>query len=224
MNTELEDSSTRIAEDFDDKACEFCDRYKKSGLSASSKILLRFLTDDGISGKTLLDLGCGAGAFTVEALRAGATNAVGVDLSAAMVKTASELAYSRGFGGVAKFQVGNAAEAELAACDIVVLDKVICCYPDFAKLLANAGGASRESLAFVVPRNEGLVGLLLRPGVWLMNLIEKRRKGSLFYVHPLDGIDAVLKGQGFEQSRRKPSRIWLVFLYRKNTGQRQIDK
>ncbi len=209
----MEDAPNRIAKDFDDKACEFCDRYKESGLSASSKTLLRLLTDYGISGKTLLDLGCGAGAFTVEALGAGATNAVGVDLSAAMVKTASELASSRGLSGVATFQVGNAAEAELPACNIVVLDKVICCYPDFAKLLANAGGASRESLAFVVPRNEGLLGLLLRPGAWLMNLFDKRRKGSLFYLHPLDGIDTVLTEQGFEQIRKKPSRIWLVFLY-----------
>ncbi len=216
------DTSKRIAEDFDEKACEFCDRYKESGLSASSKTLLRFLADDGMSGKTLLDLGCGAGAFTVEALRAGATNSVGVDLSAAMIKTATELADSRGFGGVAKFQVGNAAEAELPASDIVVLDKVICCYPDFAKLLAKACGASRESLAFVVPRNEGLVGLFLRPGVWLMNLFDKRRKGSLFYMHPLDGIDAGLRSQGFEQSRKKPSRIWLVFLYRRNANPRLI--
>lgn len=211
----MDDVSERIAKDFDEKACEFCGRYKDSGLSASSRILLRFLIDDGIGGKSLLDLGCGSGAFTVEALRAGATNAVGVDLSAAMVKAASELADSRSFSGAAKFQVGNAAEAELPACDIVVLDKVICCYPDFAKLLANAGGASRESLAFVVPRNEGLVGLLLRPGVWLVNLFDKRRKGSLFYMHPIDGIDTVLKGRGFERSRKKSSRIWLVFLYQK---------
>ena len=209
----MDDASERIAKDFDEKACEFCDRYKESGLSASSRILLRFLIDDGIGGKSLLDLGCGSGAFTVEALRAGATNAVGVDLSAAMVKVASELADSRSFSSAAKFQVGDAAEAELPVCDIVVLDKVICCYPDFAKLLANAGGASRGSLSFVVPRNEGLIGLLLRPGVWLINFFEKRRKGSLLYMHPVKGIDAVLKGQGFERSRRRPSRIWLVFLY-----------
>jgi SAM-dependent methyltransferase len=220
----MEDASKRIAEDFDDKACEFCDRYKESGLSASSKTLLRFLSDDGISGTTLLDLGCGAGAFTVEALRAGATNAVGVDLSATMVKAATELAESNGFGDVAKFQVGNAAEAELPSCGIVVLDKVICCYPDFAKLLANAGGASRESLGFVIPRNEGLAGLIMRPGVWLVNLFEKRRKGSLFYVHPLDGIDAVLKDKGFKQTRKKPSRIWLVCLYRRTSSERPANR
>ncbi|TMI24294.1 methyltransferase domain-containing protein [Candidatus Bathyarchaeota archaeon] len=208
-----EDASKRIAEDFDEKACEFCDRYKESGLSASSKILLGFLTDDGIRGKSLLDLGCGAGAFTLEALKAGATNTVGMDLSAVMIKTASDLAGSSGFGAVAMFQVGNAAETDLPACDIVVLDKVICCYPDFSKLLGNAGGASRESLAFVIPRNAGLIGLFLRPGAWLMNLFEKRRKGSLFYMHSLDRIDAVLKSHGFEQSRRKASRIWLAFLY-----------
>src|SRR5215831_14224800 len=48
------DEDQRVARDFNDSACEFCDRYKTTGLSRSSKILFEFLFEEGINDKSVL--------------------------------------------------------------------------------------------------------------------------------------------------------------------------
>lgn len=203
----------RIAADFDGKACDFCDRYKKSGLSPSSKLLMRFFEEDGISGKRILDLGCGAGAFAIETLKRGAESVVGVDLSPEMIKTADRLALSNGLEAKAKFQLGNAATVELPLSDMVVLDKVICCYPEYGPLLKNAVGATTAAVGFVVPRDAGLMKGPLRVGVRIVNFFQRRRKETQFYLHPLGAIDRLLGESSFVRKRKQGSRFWLVFLY-----------
>ncbi len=210
------DESDRIAHGFDESACEFCERYKNSGLSKSSSILLDLVAEDGIQGKSILDLGCGAGGFSVEALKRGGGNSFGIDLSPEMIKAAAELGSASGLGEKAKFQPGNAATAILPLSDIVVMDKVICCYSDIDLLLRNATEASRGLLGFVVPRDDGIVKWPLRLGVRIMNFFQKRRRGILFYLHPLDSLDRTLKDFGFIRQRKQGSRFWLVFLYKRD--------
>lgn len=203
----------RIAVDFDEKACDFCDRYKKRGLSPSSKLLMRFFEEEGISGKKILDLGCGTGGFAVETLKRGAESAVGADLSPEMIKSADQLALANGLQAKVRFQLGNAATMELASSDIVVLDKVICCYPEYGPLLKNAVGATTAAMGFVVPRDAGLMKWPLRVGVRLVNFFQRRRKETQFYLHPLGTIDRLLRESSFVRKRKQGSRFWLVFLY-----------
>ena len=203
-----------IADEFDSLACDFCDRYKESGLSPSSRILLAYLNQEGLAGKTLLDLGCGTGSFSIEALKAGAFRCVGVDLSPEMIRNANEEAAKSGFSERARFVVGDAAEVQRPSSDIVVLDKVICCYPDLDALLKNASESSGKMLGFVVPRDEGIVKGPLRLGVGLFNLVEKLRKRKApMYLHSLKKINQMLEASGFVQKRKVRSRFWLVFLY-----------
>ncbi len=206
-----------IAEDFDGRACEFCDRYKRKGLSPSSSLLLRFIEDEGLQDKSVLDLGCGAGTFTATTLQRGAQSAVGIDLSPKMIDVAQELAKTERLETKAKFEVGNAATADLSPSDMVVMDKVICCYPQFDTLLKNAAGACRSIIGFVVPRDDGLLKGPLRLGKYIINFFERRRGGIQFYLHPLDAVDRTLRDAGFVQLRKKGSRLWLVFLYKRAT-------
>src|SRR5207249_11243681 len=97
-------------------------------------LLLDFILNEGAQGKTVVDLGCGAGGFSIELLKPGATSVVGVDLSSKMVEAASELVRVSGLENRSKFQVGNAAEAELPSSDIVILAKVLCCYSNSTTL------------------------------------------------------------------------------------------
>src|SRR5438046_10745540 len=103
----------RIVQEFDGDACEFCERYKNKGLSRSSKLLLRFILDNNIRDRSVLDLGCGAGGLSFELLKGGASNAVGFDLSPKMIGVASGLAQDNGFESKDKFQLGNGATSEL---------------------------------------------------------------------------------------------------------------
>ncbi len=205
-----------IADDFDGDACDHCCRYKRSGLSKSSKILFGLLVDEGFEEKTVLDLGCGTGGFVIEALKHGARSGAGVDLSPAMIKSAKELAATEGLQDRAEFEVENAATGELPRSDIVVMDKVVCCYPDFGPLLKNSIEASRETVGFVVPRDAGIVKVPLRVVARLTNLVAGLRKKRLpFYLHPLRSLDKLLTDGGFSRKRRVSSGMWLVFLYKR---------
>ena len=212
------EETSKIANYFDESACEFCDRYKNSGLSRSSKLLLDFVKEEEIHGKSILDLGCGAGSFSVEALKHGAGSAVGFDLSPKMVKAATDLAATDGFQDRAKFQQGNVAMTELPTADIVVMDKVICCYSDAELLLKNAARASGSTLGFVVPRDDGIFRWPFRAGVWVANLFQKGRDNVRFYLHPLNVVDKILRDCGFVRKKKQGSRLWLVFLYKRIDG------
>src|SRR5437870_4911694 len=59
----------KIGLEFDADACEFCERYKNRGLSRSSKLLLRFILDNNVRERSVLDLGCGAGGLSFELLK-----------------------------------------------------------------------------------------------------------------------------------------------------------
>jgi 2-polyprenyl-3-methyl-5-hydroxy-6-metoxy-1,4-benzoquinol methylase len=145
-----------IIREFDEDACDFCERYKNKGLSRSSKLLLRFILDGNAQDKAVLDLGCGAGGLSIELLKHGAQSAVGFDLSPKMIEAATQLARATGFENRTKFQEGNAATTELPKSDIVVMDKVLCCYSEWKPLLKNAIEAGNVMIGFTVPRDEGI--------------------------------------------------------------------
>src|SRR2546430_12097870 len=109
----------KIVQEFDGDACEFCERYKNKGLSRSSKLLLRFILDNAVRDRSVLDLGCGAGGLSLELLKEGAGKAVGVDLSPKKNGAATELAPADGIESRGKFQLGNRATNQLPASDIV---------------------------------------------------------------------------------------------------------
>ena len=206
-----------IAETFDDLAYDRCCKYKSNGLTASSQVLLDFISSKGLGGKTVLEIGCGTGFFALETLRNGASSCVGVDLSSAAIHEANAFAKESGLQDRARFEVSNAASTRQPASDVVVMDKVLCCYPDADALLKTASDSSRELLGFVVPRDEGLMKPAMKIGTAMINLVEKLRKSDFrLYLHPLRSIDRLLSESGFQQMSKAKSRFWLVFLYKRN--------
>ncbi len=206
-----------IAETFDDLAHDRCCKYKSNGLTASSQVLLDFISKNGLVGKTVLEIGCGTGFFALETIRSGAVSCMGVDLSSAAIHEANEFAKESGLQDRARFEVSNAASTRQPASDVVVMDKVLCCYPDSDALLKTASDSSKELLGFVVPRDEGLMKPAMKIGAALINLVEKLRKsGFRLYLHPLRSIDQLLSESGFQQANKAKSRFWLVFLYKRS--------
>jgi SAM-dependent methyltransferase len=212
------DRETGIAETFDDLAHDRCCKYKSNGLTPSSQVLLDFISKNGLLGKTVLEIGCGTGFFALQTIRSGATSALGVDLSSAAIHEANEFAKESGLQDQARFEVANAASTRQPPSDVVVMDKVLCCYPDADALLKTASDSSRELLGFVVPRDEGLMRPAMKLGAAMINLVERVRKtGFRLYLHPLRSIDRLLSENGFQRADKAKSRFWLVFLY-KRTG------
>jgi len=53
-------------------------RYRRKGLDATSRRIVDFLKEQGVEGRTVLEVGGGVGAIQIELLKAGAARAVGI--------------------------------------------------------------------------------------------------------------------------------------------------
>src|SRR5437899_74654 len=127
-------------------------RYRRDGLDAEARRIVEFL-DERIAGRTLLEVGGGIGAIHLELLRRGASNAENVELPPGYEAVALDLATERGVADrivrrVADFAVDNASAS---AADIVVLNRVVCCYPDMPALVGPAARLTKRWLVLTFP-------------------------------------------------------------------------
>jgi len=180
--------------------------------------LLAALGDGALRGRTILDVGCGAGDVVLAALDRGARFATGIDLGPGAIETARRLAEERRLADRASFSIGDGATADLPAADVVVLNRVVCCYPDATALLENSVGAAGGTLAYTAPADRGIAGLWNRLSTGFGNAwfaIRRRRyAGFRAYVHPLAQIDASIERAGFRAVRRERCRfVWRVAVF-----------
>jgi hypothetical protein len=115
---------------------------------------------------------------------------------------------------LADFSVGDAAGVPLEPHDWVILDRVICCYPDVERLLANTLPAAGQIYAFTVPTTRGLRGVSAPLEEWFENawntLLGQPCPG---YVHDLDLIEERLASAGFRLRQRDRERLWHIAVY-----------
>lgn len=130
-------------------------KFRRRGLDVRARRLLNALERIvGLSNKTTMEIGIGAGGFTVEMLKRGASAAVGVDAITSQLQQAHLLAQEAGVADRLKLKVGDVTEIgkELDSSDVVVLDRVVCCYPDWRALLGTAASHARAAIAMSYPR------------------------------------------------------------------------
>ena len=103
---------------------------------------------------SVLEVGGGVGAIQLELLRAGAAATVNAELSPAYEPYAAELADEAGLGGRTERRVVDFARqgSESQAADVVILHKVVCCYPDYETLVGQASSHTTHQLALTFPR------------------------------------------------------------------------
>jgi SAM-dependent methyltransferase len=179
-----------------------------------SKALLAALLRTGPSGRSVLELGCGPGAMLTELLLAGADRATGVDLSEKTLAEARDRLEEAGVADRSSLSVGDAAHIPLVPHDWVVLDKVICCYPDADALLTNSIEAASDVYAFAVPASYGWRGLVARIGIALENVsLAVLGRPCPGYVHDVRLIEERLRVAGFRPSYRGTSHTWEIAVF-----------
>lgn len=211
--------TTPITEHFDQKVgcCGSLD--PSASLIPLTARLLDELDDQGLVGRTVLEAGCGRGGLLVGMLRRGAARATGIDLSPQAVAAAERLAAAARVGEQCVARVGDAAQDDLAPHDVVVLDRVICCYPDATRLLANTVPAARATYAFVVPVSRGLRGRMARLALGCEDAVRRvRRDPFRAFVHDVDEMHGLLVEAGFALRTRGVRRMWEMRVYGRNTA------
>jgi magnesium-protoporphyrin O-methyltransferase len=202
-----------ISEFFDREAC--CRARRRGGdVSGVSRTLLHLLLEVGLRDRSVLELGSGTGQLSAAMLRGGASRVTGVDLSPRSVEEARERVDREGLGERASFLSGDAAATDLPRRDVVVLDKVFCCYPDAERLLGASMRAAGTVYGFVLPASEGLRGALSRVAVWFENTWRAlRRVRFRAFVHEVPRIDVRLRAAGFVPLRSARRWVWHVAVY-----------
>lgn len=176
--------------------------------------LIKGLEERGMQERTVLEVGCGPGDLTRRLVKAGASRAVGIDLTVQTLEEARKRADDEGLGDKIEFRTGNGATEELPHSDVVVLDKVICCYPDWRQLIDNTSSAASKTYGFVMPRSDGWHGALVGAFIAIEIFFLKFKKcGFKAFVHDYASIHDHLTSKGFERTYLSRGPIWMAAVY-----------
>ncbi len=178
-------------------ARQLAKKLRVKGLDNTAAKMADFVTEQGPDGATVLEIGGGVGGLHMELLRRGASRATSVELSTAYEVEAARLLAESGLADRVSRRNGDAvADPSLApSADIVVLHRVVCCYPDFPALLGLAADRAQRMLVFSYPRPR----LLTRTETVMENLgYAVRRQTFRTFVHSPEAMLAVLAEHGHE--------------------------
>ncbi len=129
----------------------------RAGRDSMRDVILGYLPED-LSGRRVLDAGCGTGALSVAAAMRGA-DVLAIDLSASLVALAKERLPSQLAAGRIDFELGDMSDAALGEFDhVVAMDSLIhyTC-EDALELLAGFAGRTSRSIIFTfAPRTPAL--------------------------------------------------------------------
>ena len=183
--------------------------YRRRGLDPTAARMVAFLEQRGIAGASVLEVGGGVGDIQLELLRRGAARAVNLELSPAYEAEAGNLVREAGFEGRVTRRLhdiavdGDAVEP----ADVVVLHRVVCCYPDYERLLAAAAEHARRLVVFSYPSDSAFARLLL--GAENLSFRLRRMRFRVF-AHPPARMLAVVGDRGLRPVVVHGGRAWQV--------------
>lgn len=186
--------------------------YRRGGASKETRRLVDLLTEAQIAGASVLDVGAGIGAAHGALLERGASRAVSIDASRAFEEVAQELAGERGYRNRVTYHSGDFADIanDVDAADVVVLDKVICCYPDMNTLVSRSAERARRLYAAVYPRD----GVPVRVVTGMLNAARGFGRSSFrSYIHRSSAIERVLEQHGFRLRSAAKTVIWRIVIF-----------
>jgi hypothetical protein len=188
--------------------------YSRKGPAKQTRLILEAIRSLGLNNANLLDIGGGIGAIHHELLENVAQEATHVDASSAYLKQARAETARRGHSGRVNFIHADFTDvaADIPQADIVTLDRVVCCYPDFHGLLEAAADHSRKALALTYPREIWYLRIFMK----VANFFQRLRKDPFrVFLHPIAEMDLLIKGEGFERVTLRRLLVWEMALYRR---------
>jgi hypothetical protein len=192
-------------------------RYRRRGLLGVSRRLVGLLPPGETQGRSLLEVGGGAGTLQVELLRAGVAESVSVELTPTHERAATELLREAGLTDRVERRVFDFARGadQVAAADIVVLNRVVCCYPDMPLLVAAAADHARRLMVLSFPNARWWTRLTIAVG----NLaLRSTRRQFRVFAHSPSAILETAAARGLVATRSEPGFFWQVARLQRTAG------
>ena len=137
-----------------------------------------------------------------------------MDLSPDMLDAARRRAAQADVSDRVSFEQGDASVMQLSPHDWVVLDRVVCCYPDVQRLITNATRAATRRVAFSAPKSRGWRGALNKMMWRSANIpLWLGRPGCPGFVHSIDAIERLLAADGFALRRADRLGLWYAAVW-----------
>ena len=184
-------------------------RYRRRGLPRLASRLVSFVESRGLDGATVLEVGGGSGDVQVELLKRGAARSTSLELSGSYDAEARALLEETGLTGRVTRRVLDIATHpdEVEVADVVVLHRVVCCYPDYVRLLGAAGSRAGRLLVLSHPADNAFTRL----AIGLENFTRWLRRDSFrAFVHPPARMLEVLADAGLRPTYRWQGIGWVV--------------
>jgi tRNA1(Val) A37 N6-methylase TrmN6 len=174
--------------------------FRRRGLRGSAAALADLAGD--VEGESVLEVGGGVGAIELALLEAGAERATNVELAATYEGEAAELIAERDLQDRVERRIADfVADADtIAPHDVVVMHRVVCCYPDVDALVGAAAERTRRRLLMTYPQER----IVVRAVLSVVNTV-LRTTGSTFrvYVHPVERMAAAAGAHGLTLAERR---------------------
>lgn len=190
-------------------ATRAAESYRENGIDKTAQRMLAFLEDRGVEGARVLEVGGGVGELQIELLKRGAASTLNLELSPGYEDEAARLVREHGFEERAERRLHDIATdpSGVEAADVVVLHRVVCCYPDYERLLGAAAGHARRLLVFSYPPRNVVSRLLL--GAENLSLQLRRREFRTF-VHSPAKMVAIVEERGLGQTFAHRPLVWQI--------------
>lgn len=193
-------------------AADAAKRFRRRGLTGTANDLAKAVTASGIPTGSILEVGGGLGEIQVTLLERGnAATAVNIDLASNWEVEARRLLGDKGLDSKVERIVGDFVQIapDLASADLVILHRVVCCYPDWNALLTAAIGRANRLVGLTFPVDRWWTKTMVRVG----NLFNRLRNEQFrAYVHSEAAILAFIRAQGLEVSSDQSGFVWRTLI------------
>ncbi|MFX1265262.1 MAG: class I SAM-dependent methyltransferase [Promethearchaeota archaeon] len=197
------------------KAAQDLREYRKDGPKGSTRKLLDAVMAGSVSDMTLLDIGGGVGAIQHELMKAGASSSINVEASQAYVEAAKTEAKRQGHADRISHFHGDFVDlaSDIPECDIVTLDKVVCCYHDMRSLVEESSARAKRVYGLVYYRDHWYARIWTALHNFRNTL---QRNPFRQFVHPPEEIDRILRRKGFQKRFHHEAGVWLTVVYERS--------
>jgi magnesium-protoporphyrin O-methyltransferase len=188
-------------------------RYERAGLTRIERRMVDFAEaalGGSLAGASILEVGGGVGEIQLDMLSRGAVRATNLELSDSFEPDAERLIAAAGMAGRVDRRLGvDLAQTPDAVgpADVVVLHRVVCCYPDYERLLGAAAGHARRALVFSHPPRNVLTRWWIAMGNAMLSLTSSSFRA---FVHPPAAMVEVVRRHGLEPVYERKDWAWCI--------------
>jgi SAM-dependent methyltransferase len=187
-------------------------------LEKIQRYLLEGIHTEPVESKQILDIGCGVGALHLTLLQEGAARAIGIDAAEGMITNARALAGELGLSERTEYIVGDFVDhaATLPEADIILMDKVVCCYGDLERLISVSALKAKSIFGLTHPTDRFLVRWFFKSHIAILKLF--RAPFHPFW-HDWKEMDRMIRSAGFQPVYTHSTFLWQAKVFRRSDTQ-----